>query len=74
MMDKKKSITYAEAMERLEAIMAEIQSGRVDVDTLAELLKEADEKIKFCRKKLYKVDKEVQAVLQNIGEDVMLEG
>lgn len=43
--------------------MAKVQSGRIDIDELAGLLKEAQELVKFCRNKLYKVDEEVKALL-----------
>lgn len=67
-MKKSVDMNYAQAMERLEAIMTEIQGGALDIDSLADVLKEADEIIKFCRAKLYKVDEEVKALLQNIGD------
>lgn len=54
---------YSEAVARLEEIMAKVQSGRIDIDELAGLLKEAQELVKFCRNKLYKVDEEVKALL-----------
>lgn len=54
---------YSEAVTRLEEIMAKVQSGRIDIDELAGLLKEAQELVKFCRNKLYKVDEEVKALL-----------
>ena len=69
-MDKKNTINYAEAVERLEAIMNEVQSGTVDIDKLSSLLKEADELMKFCRSKLYEVDEEVKAVLQRMNDGV----
>lgn len=62
-------MTYAQAMERLEAIMNDVQGGKMDIDRLTDVLKEADEIIKFCKSKLYKVDEEVKAVLQNISEE-----
>ena len=63
---------YSEAVARLEEIMAKVQSGRIDIDELASLLKEAQELVKFCRNKLYKVDEEVKALLDCIdtGENV----
>lgn len=63
------NMTYAQAMERLEAIMNDVQGGKMDIDSLADVLKEADEIIKLCKSKLYKVDEEVKAVLQNISEE-----
>ena len=63
---------YSEAVARLEEIMAKVQSGRTDIDELAGLLKEAQELVRFCRGKLYKVDEEVKALLDCIdtGENV----
>ena len=58
-------ITYNEAMMRLEEITAKIQGGKVDVDELAGLLKEAQELVNFCREKLYKVDEEIKALLED---------
>lgn len=60
-------IKYTQAIERLEEIMNEIQSGKVDIDNLSLLLKEAGELIKTCRSKLYCIDEEVKAVLESIN-------
>lgn len=58
------NITYNEAMMRLEEITAKIQGGKVDIDELAGLLKEAQELVNFCREKLYKVDEEIKALTE----------
>lgn len=67
-MNENNNMSYAQAMARLEVIMNSIQSGALDIDSLAGVLKEADEIIKFCKNKLYKVDEEVKALLQNISD------
>ena len=59
-----KKMTYAEAMARLEEIMGKIQGGKIDIDELAGLLKEAQELVKFCREKLYKVDEEIKSLTE----------
>lgn len=65
------NMRYSEAVARLEEIMAKVQSGRIDIDELAGLLKEAQELVRFCRNKLYKVDEEVKALLdESTGENV----
>lgn len=69
-----KPVSYVRAAERLEVIMAEIESGTVDIDKLSALLKEADGLIKFCRDKLYKVDNEVNVILQRMSDDLSVEG
>lgn len=61
------NITYSEAMTRLEEIMGKIQGGKVDIDELAGLLKEAQRLVKFCRDKIYKVDEEIKALTE--GEE-----
>ena len=62
-----KKMTYAEAMTRLEEITTKIQGGKVDIDKLAGLLKEAQELLQFCRDKLYKVDEEIKALTEGEG-------
>ena len=59
-----KKMRYAEAMTHLEEITAKIQGGKVDIDELAGLLKEAQELVQFCRDKLYKVDEEIKALTE----------
>ncbi len=59
------NITYNEAMMRLDEITTKIQGGKVDIDELAGLLKEAQELVKFCREKLYKVDEDIKALLED---------
>ena len=61
------NMTYAEAMARLEEIMGKIQGGKIDIDELAGLLKEAQELVKFCREKLYKVDEEIKSLTEGAG-------
>ncbi len=58
-----KKETYTEAMKRLEAIVAQIESNELDIDELADRLKEAQRLIKYCREKLYKVDAEIKKML-----------
>ena len=59
-----KKETYSEAMKRLENIVARIESNELDIDSLGESLKEAQELIKFCREKLYKADGEIKKILE----------
>ena len=57
--------TYTEAMKKLEAIVARIESGELDIDQLGENLKEAQRLIKFCKDKLYKTDEEIKKMLDD---------
>ena len=64
-MEKKQ--TYEEAMKRLEDIVSKIDNGSLDIDSLSDHLKEAQQLLAFCRDKLYKVDEEIQKLLE--GEE-----
>lgn len=68
-MKKNDTMNYSQAVERLEEIVTAIQGGSLDIDKLSVLLKEADGLIKFCRAKLYEVDEEVKALLQDMADD-----
>ena len=59
-----KKQTYEQAMKRLEEIVTRIDSNELDIDSLGESLKEAQELIKFCREKLYKADGEIMKILE----------
>lgn len=58
-----KKETYTEAMKKLEAIVAKIEGGELDIDQLGDNLKEAQKLIKFCKDKLYKADEEIRKML-----------
>lgn len=60
---KKDSLKYGEAREKLEEILKEIESEEVDVDDLADRVKEAAELIQLCRKKLQSTRLEVEKVV-----------
>ena len=62
-----KDYTYTEAMQRLEAILAQLEEGSSNVDTLADLVKEAAVLVKFCREKLRKTEDEVQNAFEGMG-------
>lgn len=60
-MEEKK--TYKEAIRRLEEIVGKIEDGEMDIDSLADNLKEAKELIDFCKSKLLKVEEEVNNII-----------
>ena len=63
-----KKETYTEAMKRLESIVARIESNELDIDELADQLKEAQHHIRYCRDRLYKADGEIRKMLAD-GKD-----
>lgn len=67
-MAKKKTETYSEAIDRLEKIVAQIDSNELDIDQLAARIKEANEIIAFCTAKLTKAEGEVEKLLADDAE------
>lgn len=61
----KKKETYSQAMERLERIVGQIDNNELEIDALAEKIKEANEIIAFCNDKLTKADREVKKLLSD---------
>ena len=64
----KKKETYSEAMARLEKIVSQIDNNELEIDVLAEKIKEANGIIAFCSDKLTKADKEIEKLLSEKWE------
>ena len=62
----KKKETYNESIEKLRAIIADIEKGELDIDELSEKVKEAGDLIQLCKEKLYKADEEVKKILEEL--------
>lgn len=52
--------TYSQALQQLEKIVAQIDSGELEIDQLADKIKEANAIIEFCNDKLTKADEEIK--------------
>lgn len=61
-------LSYTEAIEEVERILAKMDSRQMDVDTLAAEVKRAAELIAQCKKRLYKAEKDVAEVLADEEE------
>ena len=59
-----KNETYSQALERLQKIVSQIDSGELEIDQLAEKIKEANTIIAFCNDKLSKADEEIKKLSQ----------
>jgi exodeoxyribonuclease VII small subunit len=56
---------YEEAMRELETIVRKMENDELDIDTLSEQLKRAQQLIKLCKDKLTKTDEEIKKILEN---------
>jgi len=52
--------TYAAALEELEKLSDEIESGHADPDTLLQKIKRSQELIQYCRKRLREAEEEIK--------------
>lgn len=59
----KETLKYEEAMTRLENIVADMENGNLDIDSLCEKVKSAQKLIKMCRDKLTRTDEEIRKIL-----------
>lgn len=61
--DMKQNIKYEDAVRRLEDIVTRMENNELDIDTLSEQLKTAQQLIKLCKDKLIKTDAEIKKLL-----------
>ena len=59
----RKDLKYEEAMVTLEQIVARMENNELDLDTMSEELKKAQQLIKLCKDKLTKTDQEIRKLL-----------
>ena len=62
-------IAYADAVERLERILAELEAEDVDVDLLAERVRTAVELIRICRERITAAEVEVARVVSDLDDE-----
>ena len=56
-------LRYAEAMERLQALVADLESGTLDLDEMLARVQEAEQLITYCRTRLQNVGGALDALL-----------
>ena len=62
-------LKYGEAKERLEGILDELESNEVDIDDLADRIKEARDLIQVLTDKLTRTKGEVEKVMANFDAE-----
>ena len=58
-----KQMKYEEAISRLEEIVKKMENDELDIDQMAQQLKEAQQLIRLCKDRLTKVDADIKAVM-----------
>lgn len=64
-----KKITYEQAMQRIEEIVQLAQDPALELEQLTKLLKEAQELLKNCRKRLTDTEEEVNRILDDFEQE-----
>ena len=57
---------YGEAMEELEAILAELEGDDLDVDVLAARVRRAGELIESCRARIARAQSDVEGIVADL--------
>lgn len=55
----KKKLSYAQALEELEKLSAEMESGHADPDELLQKIKRSRELVAYCRERLRETEAEL---------------
>ncbi|MBN2480930.1 MAG: exodeoxyribonuclease VII small subunit [Bacteroidales bacterium] len=69
----KKTKSYSEAIAQIEEILQLIENGELDVDQLAEKVKQVAELLKICRSKLFETEKEIGRILKEMDREAETE-
>ena len=62
-----KELTYEQAMQRLEEMAQQMESGKIGIEVMAERLREAQKLMKYCHEKLSEAEQNCKSLL-NVEE------
>ena len=62
-------VKYSKAIKKLDEILAKIETQEIDVDELADNVKEAVEHLKVCKNKIEKAQLEVKKVVAGFASE-----
>lgn len=63
-----KKMSYDEAFNELQALVNEIESGKISIDQLSDKVKRASELIHICKTKLSTTEEDVKNILKKLEE------
>ena len=64
----KTNLTYSKAYTELEKLVEQIEDNKIQLDTLADKVKQAKKLIKFCENKLRTIETEVKEAMKDKPE------
>jgi exodeoxyribonuclease VII small subunit len=63
-----KEMNYTEAFAELQKIVSDMEDSKITIDELDVKIKRASELLKICKDKLFKTEKTVQKILDEIND------
>ena len=63
----KKEFSFNEAVNEIEKILQNIESGELDIDKLSAEVKRGSELIKQCQKKLKTTEEEINSIFRDLA-------
>ena len=63
-----KQLSYKEAIEEIEQIIAKIENDEFSIDELADKVKRISFLINYCKEKLRNTEEELDKILKNMQE------
>lgn len=65
----KLKLTYTEAVEELEKILADLENNsEVNMDVIAEKVKRATSLMDFCKKQLHELDEDLEKMIAGLDD------
>lgn len=72
MAEKKKELSFEEALKRLEFIVRELETGQVSLEKMMDYFEEGTQLVKFCTARLNEVERKIEVLLKK-GDAVVRE-
>jgi exodeoxyribonuclease VII small subunit len=63
----KKEFSFNDAVNEIEKILRNIESGNLDIDKLSSEVKRASELIRQCQKRLKSTEEEIDTIFKELG-------
>jgi exodeoxyribonuclease VII small subunit len=63
----KKEFSFNDAVQKIEEILRNIESGELDVDRLSSEVRHASDLIRQCQKKLRSTEEEINSIFKEIS-------
>ncbi len=64
----KKKLTYSQAIEEIEDIIAQIENNEIGIDELPQNVSRVAELLKFCKAQLRETEEEVDKILKDFSD------